>query len=250
MKLKYLIRFIFILASSSPIGCLQDGSTNDQTQKKEPQTTPIKSSPEANRVSLTKDFLEILAHGDAQAIPELIKKGFKPNENLEINYIGKNYQIPALHCVVGNYYGCKYNKNIIESLIKNGADINKKFDDKQHFNNDTPLIAAVQAQNAQAVEDLLSLGADPNILFDTGTALHLAVEKSLTGTTVEFDKMLKISEALIGNSNTKLELLDRDGHTPLYYAYYRYESKLPVKAIDKLKPIIDLFAAKGVSTYK
>jgi len=204
-----------------------------------------------NNASLTQEFLDILAKDKAQAIPDLVKKGFKPNENLEINYMGKKHPIPALHCMVGNYYGCKYNKAIIESLIKNGADINKKFNDQKFFLNDTPLIGAILERNDQAVEDLLSLGADPNVLGDTGAALHVAVRKIRAAEgSEEFGKMLKISKALIGNSNTKLNSVDQENHTPLYYAYYLYGSKLPDEAIKKLNPIIDLFAAKGVTRYQ
>ncbi len=105
----------------------------------------------------------------------------------------------------------------ISRYVKRGADVNAFFDDAS----DTALHVAVMLENAELVELLLTLGAQPALRDLYGlTPLHLAAE-------LPSDAILKLlvqSNSTNGDSNSggsaaaDIDALDESGNSPLLYA--------------------------------
>src|SRR5580700_2836156 len=227
MKPQSILFFFFLIFVSMQFAC-QD--SNDDKNHKSGETESGNKTAKT-KAALSSDFIKILNDGNAEAIPDLIAQGFNPNDTLEINQQhGEKREIPPLHCMVSG--NCNYDKNILTALVKNGANINKKFSEILTYLNDTPLIIAVENKNVNAVEDLLNLGADPNILSDKDSALHLAIQKLVGAKGMVRTSLIKIAKVLINNSSTDLKLKDNEGHTPLYYAYHYSGQRLSKDMIE------------------
>ncbi len=93
---------------------------------------------------------------------------------------------------------------VVKALLNNGADVNAK---AKNFNK-TPLMFAAEYGHVEVVKALLNNGADVNALTISGlTALHYAIHKG----------SFKVVETLIDN-RANVNLSVKDGYTPLMTA--------------------------------
>jgi hypothetical protein len=195
-------------------------------------------------------FMKALDENNADAIADLVKNGFDPNADINIYASGSIQKLPPVHCMMRNW--CKYNSAILDELIRNGAQIDKRIDT---FNGpETPIMLAVESRNDAGVSDLLRLGADPNASHSNGdTPLHDAVMKAsyelLGGRTGVADPYLRMINSFLSSDKTNARQKNGEGHTPLYYAYNQ-NLKLSPELLKKVQPIIKLFNNKGIEEYE
>ena len=98
---------------------------------------------------------------------------------------------------------------VVEALIKNGADINKKgTDKKQKIFNGSALITASANGNLEIVKSLLDAKADRNITDDTGLTPLMAAAYMGNDNVV----------ALLIHQGASLEQQDEKGYTALMFA--------------------------------
>jgi ankyrin repeat protein len=205
--------------------------------------TPQKETPEEPKSQL----LDALIKDKPDLVTTLAQKGVDLNADL------KDIGMPPLHCIVAraktSLYGpeCQYSKTMLQALIDNGADINKKIISTDYtYEGDTPLTYMIFRGDKDTFEDLLKLGANPNAFgFKEKAPLHYAIIKYYKETNGNLLSMIK---ALLNTPKIELRLKDGKGHEPLYYAYHRENGKpFDPDDIEEMKPIIDLFKHKGIS---
>ncbi|WP_064124964.1 ankyrin repeat domain-containing protein [Wolbachia endosymbiont of Dactylopius coccus] len=150
--------------------------------------------------TVDKDGLTPLhkAAGNAQVevVNALIKKG------ANVKAVSKD-GITPLHCAALS----SNNKEIVEILVKEGADVNASLDESMI----TPLHMAARGYNAnqEVVQALIEKGANIDAVDKDGlTPLHMAASRDFSG---------KIVKTLIkGKAN--IDAVDKCGRTPLHFA--------------------------------
>ena len=142
------------------------------------------------------------------------------------------------------YIKCPYDKEVVSTLVKNGADINKQISG-DNFKDESPLQLAIAEKSEGIAKDFLALGADPNLVGGAGAALHMAVKGVLKGAN------LSIIDLLLNNDKVNKNLKDANDHTPLFYANKTRSSKdLDVDDFADMKPVRDLFQKFGIINYQ
>lgn len=128
--------------------------------------------------------------GNTREVKSLLKTGRinlnpEPKEN-----INNNPLITAVH-----YSGMRNNREIVEILLSNGADING-----QNYDGATTLYTALLHNNRELAEDLLKQGADPNIPNDDG---NTAISYLCSTGNMKLIKLALEKGALINESHIK-----------------------------------------------
>jgi len=201
------------------------------------------NKPSDNQPDLGTELEKALRDGAVDKIAELAQKGVDLNANL------KSTEMPPIHSMVYGGLGCTYSKEILLALINNGADVNKQIT-KGDWHDEAPINQATNQMKLNLVADLLEANANPNIVGDDGAPLHQAIkiflsQKSKSKTA---DNVFKIIFKLLTSAGINLNLADKDGHVPLYYANFASDgTPLSQEEKDDLEPVTDLFLAKCVS---
>jgi serine/threonine-protein phosphatase 6 regulatory ankyrin repeat subunit B len=142
----------------------------------------------------------------------------------------------------------------VRSLLAKGADINAK----EHYGGETALIAAAAKGSAEMVNFLLSVGADPNIISDHGSALTIARLENrpeIVNILAPVTRDNLFDAAFLGDVSATKSLLSAkadpnakldDGRTPLMVASFQGQVQV-VRALLAAKADVNAVAEPGLT---
>jgi uncharacterized protein len=140
-----IVVFLLILQIVTPQGgAARVAVVGEQNQRS--------SSADENQAKQVRELMNAAANGDNEKVFEILDGGLSINVRFERDDSELSGRTVLMIASLRGY------ENLVEALIKRGADVNLK-----HYSGDTALMMAAGSPNAKIVRMLLEAGADPKI---------------------------------------------------------------------------------------